>query len=188
MRAASLATAFAVVLSAFAGGAAFAKAPKPAEMPTVEDVYQKAKSDLDAQKAGAGAKHDPLKDAIDGYRDGKLQLTDFALLVACIKDPKEAPDHRNDAASALIERFGKVDPNNPEVRATRRTIALAVLDLMKVDKDKDEIGLGAIERILYAQSWYRQKMFELKFHATDKQSARVTAWTKMKKYLDKGEN
>jgi hypothetical protein len=186
MKSSTFALAFAAL--ALAGGVASAKAPKPAEMPSVEDIYQQAKAAIDAQKAGATGKHDPLKDAIDGYREGRLQLTDFALLVACIKDPKEAPDRRNDAASALIERFGKVDPNNPEIRATRRTIALAILDLMKVDKDKDEIGLGAIERILYAQSWYRTKMFELKFHATDKQPVRVAAWGKMKKYLDKGEN
>jgi len=171
-----------------AGGTASAKAPKPADVPSVEEVYQQAKAALEAQKAGGGVKHDPLKDAIDGYRDGKLQLTDFGLLVTCIKDPKEAPDRRNDAASALIERFGKVDTNNPEIRATRRTIAIALIDLMKVDKEKDEIGLGAIERILYAQSWYRSKMFDLKFHATDKQPSRFSAWTKMRKYLDKGEN
>jgi hypothetical protein len=178
------AAAFAAVV--LMGGAAFAKAPKPADMPTVDEIYQQAKSAIAAP--GSAAKHDPLKDAIDGYRDGKTQLTDFATLVACIKDPKEAPDHRNDAANALIERFGKVDLNSPEVRATRRTIASALLDLMKVDKDKDEIGLGVIERLLYAQTWYRQKMYELNFHAANKQGARVIAYQKMKKYLDKGEN
>ena len=59
---------------------------------------------------------------------------------------------------------------------------------MKADKAKDPAGLDDIERLFYAVSWYRQKMFELKFHASDKQPARVTAHDKMKKYLDKGEN
>jgi hypothetical protein len=182
---------FAVALAAvaFVGArSASAKAPKPADVPTVEEIFQQAKDAIAAQKAGAGAKQDPLKEAIDGYRGGTLQLTDFKLLVDCINDPKAPPEHRNDAASALIERFGKVDLNNPEVRATRRTIALSIIDLMKADKAKDEIGLKAIEQVLYAQSWYRQKMFELKFHANDKPAARTAAWTKMKKFLDKGQD
>jgi len=181
-----VATAVAV---AFVGAdAASAKAPKPADAPTVEEIFQQAKTAIEAQKAGGAAKQDPLKEAIDGYRNGTLQLTDFKALVDCVNDPKAAPEHRNDAASALVERFGKVDLNNPEVRATRRTIARGIIDLMKADRAKDENGLKAIELILYAQSWYRQKMFELKFHASDKPAARVAAWGKMKKYLDKGQD
>jgi len=188
MRRASLVLAAATAAAAFVAASASAKAPKPTDLPTVEEIYQQEKTAVDAKKAGATAKKDPTKDAIDAYRDGKSQLADFAAVVGFLKDVKETPEHRNDAANALVERFGKVDVNNPEIRATRRTIALQIIDLMKVDKEKDEVGLGAIERVFYAVTWYRQKMFELKFHATDKQSARVVAWTKMKTFLSKGEN
>ena len=166
---------------------AFAKAPKAADTPSVEEICQNAlKAIEDKAKKDADAKRDPLREAIDGYRDRKLPLAQFQVLVENINDAKTdaAQSYRNDAAQALIQRFLREEENDPQVRAIRRTVALGVLDLMKASKD--DAGLKIIEAILF--SWWKQKlMLEIHFKASDKLDDRKKAWAKMKKFLDKGE-
>jgi hypothetical protein len=165
-----------------------AKAPKPADVPSVEDLYQSAQKAIDqAAKEAFEKSRDPLREAIDNYRDKKTPYTDFQKLVDCLNNAKDdnVQPYRADAAQALLTRFSKEDESDPQVRATRRQIVLAILDLMKADK-KDEIGLRAIESILF--TWWKQRMqSEVKFRATDKLDDRKKAHTKMKKYLQ-GEN
>ena len=84
---------------------------------------------------------------------------------------------------ALVTRFSREDESDPTVKVVRRQIALAVVDLMKATKD--DVGLAAIEQIL--SNWWRMKTFEFKFKVGDKPDERKRAWTKMKKYLEKGE-
>lgn len=171
----------------FGAATAFAKAPKDA--PTVEDIFQQATKALDEQaKAAAEKAKDPLREAIEAYRDRKLPLVEYQKLVDCVNNAKDenVQPYRADAAQALVTRFTREDENDIQTRAVRRQIALGVLDLMKAPQ-KDENGLRAIETILFA--WWRAKMqIDIKFKATDKLDDRKKAYTKMKKFLDKGEN
>ncbi len=182
-----LLAAAALAAGAFSG-AAFAKAPKPADLPSVEEIYQQAKAVQDGQKnAAQTAKLSPLAAAIAGFRDGSLALDGSKPLTDCIMNAAETPANRQDAASALIERFDKEGAEkNAGPRAQRRTAALAVLDLMKVDKAKDEVGLTIIEKLLF--TWYRQAMIDSKFRAGDKPAARAAAYAKMKTFLGKSGN
>jgi hypothetical protein len=187
MRAVLAALAFAAALFASAAPA-FAKAPKPADTPTVEELFQGAtKAVADLAKAAADKARDPLREAIDAYRDRKLPLAEYQKLVDCINNAKDenVQPYRGDAAQALVTRFSHEDENDPQNRMIRRQIALSVLELMKADK-KDSVGLGAIETILYA--WWRAKMqIDIKFKATDKLDDRKKAYEKMNKFLKKGE-
>lgn len=182
-----LALAAAAGLLVLGGSDASAKAPK--EAPSVEEIFQQAKKAIeDAAKAAAEKAKDPLREAIDGYRERKLPLEEYQKLVDCLNNAKDenVQPYRADAAQALVTRFTREDDTNLQVRAIRRQIALGVLDLMKAPQ-KDEPGLRAIETILFA--WWRFKMqTDIKFKATDKLDDRKKAYTKMKKYLDKGEN
>jgi hypothetical protein len=177
----------AAALALFALGAheAFAKAPK--ESPTVEDLYRQAMAAIeDKKKREAEAAKDPLKEAIEAYRDrGKTQLADFQKLVDIINDAKtdSVQPYRATAAQALVTRFSHEDETDATVRVVRRQIALALIDLMKAPKD--DVGLAAIELIL--TNWWRMKVFEFKFKVGDKLDDRKRAWGKMKKYLEKGE-
>jgi hypothetical protein len=92
--------------------------------------------------------------------------------------------YRATAAQAIVMRFSREDDSEPSVKIVRRQIALALLDLMKANKD--DVGLAAIEQIL--GSWWRLKMFEFKFKVSDKLDSRKKAYTKMKNFLEKGEN
>jgi hypothetical protein len=174
-------------LAAFAASSAFAKAPK--ESPTVEEIFQQAtKAIEDAAKAAAEKAKDPLRETIEAYRDRKIPLVEYQKLVDCVNNAKDenVQPYRLDAAQALVTRFAREDENDLQNRAVRRQIALGVLDLMKAPQ-KDETGLRAIESILFA--WWRFKMqSDIKFKATDKLDDRKKAYTKMKKFLDKGES
>lgn len=187
MRTAAILAAFlaAIVLSA---APAFARAPKPADTPSVEEIYQQAsKAIADQAKAAADKARDPLREAIDAYRERKLPLAEFQKLVDCINNAKDenVQNYRGDAAQALVTRFTREDENDPQNRAVRRQIALAVLDLMKAPA-KDQAGLNAIETILFA--WWRAKMqIDIKFKATDKLDDRKKAFEKMNRFLKKGE-
>jgi hypothetical protein len=166
---------------------AFAKAPKDA--PSVEEIFQQATKALEEKtKAEIEKSKDPLKEAIEAYRDRKAPLPDFQKLVDCLNDAKTdaVQPYRADAAQALVARFAREDENDPQNRAIRRQIALGILDLMKAPQ-KDEIGLRSIETILLA--WWRARLsVDIKFKATDKLDDRKKAYAKMKKFLDKGEN
>jgi hypothetical protein len=185
MRAAAVVVAFiaALLLSAVP---AFAKAPKAADTPTVEDIYQQAsKAVTEAAKVAADKARDPLREAIENYRDRKSPLAEYQKLVACINDAKteNVQGYRGDAAQALVTRFSREDDKDPEIQALRSQIAREVLDLMKAPA-KDQTGLSAIEMILFA--WWRSKMMiDIKFKATDKLDDRKKAYELMKKYLKK---
>jgi len=185
MRSAAVVVAFlaALLLSAVP---AFAKAPKAADTPTVEEIYQQAsKAVADAVKVAADKARDPLREAIENYRDRKLPLAEYQKLVACINDAKteNVQGYRGDAAQALVTRFSREDENDPVVQSTRSQIAREVLELMKAPA-KDQAGLSAIETILFA--WWRAKMqIDIKFKATDKLDDRKKAFEKMSKYLKK---
>jgi hypothetical protein len=165
---------------------AVAKAPKPADLPTVEEIYQQAKKSIDeAAKRAIEQARDPNREAIEGYRDRKLPLNEYQKLVEIINDSKNdnVQPYRADAAQALVLRFTREEEADPQVRAIRRSIALAVLDLMKADK-RDETGLRAIETILFA--WYRNKMqVDVKFKPSDKLDSRRKAYSQMKKHIEK---
>lgn len=187
MRAARFAVAIAVVAAVCALSAreAFAKAPK--ESPTVEDIYKQAMTAIeDKKKRDAEAAKDPLKDAIEAYTDRtKSQLTDYQKVVDIVNDAKteNVQPYRQKAAQAILTRFSREDETDAAVKVVRRTVALAMLDLMKAPKD--DIGLAAIEQVL--TTWWRMKVFEFKFKITDKVDDRKKAWVKMKKWLEKGE-
>jgi hypothetical protein len=187
MRAArSIAAAAAALLALAALGAHDALAKAPKEAPTVEDLYRQALTAIeDKKKRDAEAAKDPLKEAIDAYRDRKIPFTDYQKLVDIINDAKSesVQPYRQTAASALVTRFSREDDSDQTVKSTRRAIALAVIDLMKAPKD--DVGVAAIEYIL--TNWWRMKTFEFKFKVNDKVDERKRAWTKMKKYLEKGE-
>jgi len=163
---------------------AFAKAPK--ESPTVEDIYRQAMAAIEEKKKReVEAAKDPLREAIEAYRDRKTPLAEYQKLVDIINDAKteSVQPYRATAAQALVTRFSREDESDPTVKVVRRQIALAVVDLMKATKD--DVGLAAIEQIL--SNWWRMKTFEFKFKVGDKPDERKRAWTKMKKYLEKGE-
>lgn len=174
-------------LAAFAASFAFAKAPKDSQ--SVEEIFQQAaKAIADAEKAAVEKAKDPLREAIEAYRDKKIPLVEYQKLVDCVNNAKDenVQPYRADAAQALVARFAKEDENDLQNRAVRRQIALGVLDLMKAPQ-KDTAGLQAIETILFA--WWRFKMqSDIKFKVTDKLDDRKKAYTKMKKFLDKGES
>jgi hypothetical protein len=180
--------AIAFVATAFCATPAFAKAPKASDTPSVEEIFQQAtKAVAEAAKAAADKARDPLREAIDNYRERKLPIAEYQKLTVCINDGKtdSVQPYRGDAAQALVTRFTREDENDPQVRAVRRQIALEVLELMKAPA-KDQTGLNAIETILFA--WWRAKMqVEIKFKATDKLDDRKKAFEKMSKFLKKGE-
>lgn len=176
-------------LVAAAPSASYAKAPKATDTPSVEEMYQQAQKAIsDAAKDAAERARDPLREAIDNYRDRKIPLTDYQRLVDCLNNAKDenVQPYRLDAAQALVTRFTREDNAEPQVRTIRRGIGLAVLDLMKADAKKDEIGLRSVELLL--MSWWRLKAMEFHFKANDKLDDRKKAHVKMKKYLEKGEN
>jgi hypothetical protein len=184
MRARPLAAAV-LVLASLGAHAAFAKAPK--ETPTVEDLNRAALAAIEEKKRrDIEAAKDPLKDAIEAYRDKKTPLAEYQKLVDIINDAKteSVQPYRATAAQALVMRFSREDDSDPPVKIVRRQIALALLDLMKANKD--DVGLAAIEQIL--GSWWRLKMFEFKFKVSDKLDSRKKAYAKMKNFLEKGEN
>jgi len=187
MRSAAVVVAFLAALL-FSAVPAFAKAPKAADTPTVEEIFQQAsKAVADAVKVAADKARDPLREAIENYRDKKVPYTDFQKLVDCINDAKtdNVQGYRGDAAQALVTRFKNEAEDDPQVRLVRRQIALSVLDLMKAPA-KDQTGLVAIETILFA--WWRAKMqVDIKFKPADKLDDRKKAFEKMSKYLKKGE-
>ena len=95
------------------------------------------------------------------------------------EDEKKQP-YRRLATDALIFRF-RDGLDDPELRKVRRLISLKALKLMKRSRDPE--GLSLIEDILYA--WYRPKVREYRFKASDKIKARSRAYARMKKYLEK---
>jgi hypothetical protein len=181
-----LAVAIAVALGvAAAAPVAFARAPKPGETPTVEDLLQEAKKAIESEaKKKEEAARDTTKDMIDAYRDGRTPLEEWAPLAEILNNAKDDKMgfYRQLVQQAFRERFSHERDTDPHVRQVRRDIANAILPLMKAP-EKDDVGLRMIEGILY--EWYRQQMLNLKFKATDKPGKRADAYTKMKKFLDK---
>ena len=174
----------ALLLASLSAGAAFGKAPK--EMPTVEDMNRQALAAIEEKKRREiEAAKDPLKDAIEAYRDRKTPYAEYQKLVDIINDAKteSVQPYRAQAAQAIVTRFQREDESDPPVKIVRRQIALALLDLMKANKD--DVGLAAIEQIL--SNWWRMKMFEFKFKVGDKLDDRKKAHAKMKKFLEKGD-
>jgi hypothetical protein len=165
-----------------AAGAAFAKAP--AAVPTVEEIAARARTAaVEAARRAEEAAKDPLKEAIDSYREGKTPLADWQKLADVVNDAKDADAqrYRMSAAEALVVRFeGKKDLDAAE-RAVRREIGLALVDLMK-SPASDDTGLKAIERVLYA-FWPDKLLRDVRFKASDKLRDRTNAHSKMKKYL-----
>ncbi len=183
MRRAAIAAALAAL--ALCAPPAQAKAPKPADLPSVEEIYNQAKElkRLADEAKNAQAK-DPYRETIETYRTGKVALDQYQGVVTILNEMKDdkVQDYRPLAADALIARFQKEEESDPQARAIRREIALKILNLMVAPKG--DAGLAAIERILYV--WYKAKMqFDIKFKASDSPSDRKRARDKMTKYLDK---
>jgi hypothetical protein len=188
MRSASLLAALAVL--AAAAPPAFAKAPAAKDMPSVEEIFQQATAAIEeAKRIAAERARDPLKEAIDAYRErGKVAIGEYQKLVDIINNARDeaVQPYRAPAAQAIITRFSQEGDTDPQVRTVRRQIALSLLDLMKAQKD--ETGLQAIEQILYA--WWRSQMTmgTIKFTAKDRLDDRKKAHAKMKRFLSAGEN
>lgn len=159
-----------------------ARAPDPADRPSVEDVYRKAKADLDAELAQAEIeKRDPVGEAIQNYRTALVPLTEYQQVVNVLleeEDPKIQP-YRRLAAEALLERFKNA--SDPAALEVRREIGLAIVKLMKSAKDTE--GLVLVESIFY--TWWNKKIASYGFRASDKQRNRTRAYGKMKKFLEK---
>ena len=175
-----------LLLTSLGAGAAFAKAPK--EIPTVEDLNKAALAAIEEKKRREiEAARDPMKEAIEAYRDRKTPLAEYQKLVDIIKDAKteNVQPYRLTAAQAFVTRFTREDDSDPAVKIVRRQIALALLDLMK--SSKDDVGLAAIDLMLSA--WWRiPTSMTAKFRPSDKLDDRKRSYAKMKKYLDQGEN
>ena len=172
----------AVLLSSLGAGAAFAKAPK--EMPTVEDMHRIALAAIeDKKRKEEEAKRDPLMEAIEAYRDGPTPYSEFQKLVDIVNDAKteNVQPYRSKAGMAFITRMAREKPEDPAVRIVQRQITLALLDLVKANKD--DVGVSAIEQILVA--WWRPQTLGLRFRPTDKLDDRKKAYTKLKKLLEK---
>jgi hypothetical protein len=168
-------------------GPAEAKGPEAKDLPSIEEIVQKAK---DAKAAAAEAlleaARDPRKEAIVAYRDGKLPLEGFAPLTEMINNSKddEIQVYRTQASQAILLRFKNENLDDPQVRKTRAALGLEIIDLMKA-KSGDQVGLAVIQEIL--QTWWATKNRELRFKATDKWKVRMKAWRGMRSYLTGGE-
>ncbi|MCG3134068.1 MAG: hypothetical protein HMLKMBBP_01354 [Planctomycetes bacterium] len=170
---------------AAAPGAALAKAPAGGK--SAEDLIVLARKAA-AEKALAEQekKRDRTKEMIDAYRDGKSALGEWQPLADIVNNGAEAPvqPYRPMAAEALLKRFESANADSdPAVRAVRREVAMAIVDLMKASA-KDELGLRIVDQLL--GTWYRQKMVqEIRFKTTDKQKERESDCKKMKDFLKK---
>lgn len=177
-------------LAAFAAlpGSALAKGPEAEDMPTLERIYQEAKSAKEAaERAAAEAARDLNQEAIDAYATGATALTEFQALTELINDSKtdELQRYRQPAATAILARFRAENLDDPAVRTVRRAVAMEIVDLMKANST-DTVGLAIIQEVL--QTWWRAKVAgEIRFKATDKWKDRQKAWRKMKSYLQSGE-
>jgi len=189
-RSASIVTmgAVAALVCLVVGGPAWAKGPEAGEMPSVEEIVQ---ADADSKAADAEAARiaalDPRREAIAAYRDGKTPLEAFAPLVEILNNSKDddVQVYRNQASQAILLRFKAEKLDDPQVRRTRATLALGIIDLMKANSS-DQVGLAIIQEVL--QTWWATKTrSELRFKATDKWRERAKAWRKMKSYLSNGE-
>lgn len=162
---------------------AFAKAPKASDEASVEDLVVAAKGQLEGAKKG---EHNKWKDAVDKYRDkSKSQLADWKDVVEIVNDSKtpEAQQYRDDATAALIERFADVnEKSDPLLRATKREVAMALLDLMKADPKKDGVGLLQIDKLLNTW-WHDQYTRNWQFHTKDPPDKRAKSYAKAKAFL-----
>ncbi len=170
---------------ALGASAALAKAPKPADETSVEDIFAKAEERA-RPKPPAAPVVAPLKDAIDDYRERKSPFADFARLTDCVDNVAgTAPSLRESAADALIARIAREDEKDAGFKAIRRAIGVAVLDLMKADKDPT--GLRLVDKILTA-GWKKQMHAAPRFSPKDPLADRMRAWAKMKVVLTSGDN
>ncbi len=178
--------ALAIVAAAALAAPAMAKGPKASELPTLEEIYLQAKAEweMDLKRAEAD-RQDPLGETIDNYKDKLISLNEYRQLVDVILDDqdKKLQAYRRPALDAVIERFRKEHLDDPQTRAIRRQIGKALIELMK--RSRDELGLQLVEEILF--TWWRSKMLELKFRASDNYRDRSRAHRKMKTYLEKDE-
>lgn len=176
-----------LAVAALSAGIAFAKAPRPADTPSVEEIYQAAKkASEDKAAAAADAAKDPIAEEIQRYLDPKKsERSDYQKLVDIINDAKteKLQSYRIAASQAIIERFSREREDDVAVRASRREIASKLLELMKAPA-KDDVGLRAIENILFAW-WKPQMLMDIKFKANDKLQNRQEAYKRMKKFLGK---
>jgi len=177
----------AATLYAVTVGPAQAKGPDAADMPTVEDLVQRAITAKAAAAAAAReAARDPRKEVIAAYRDGKTALEEFTPLTDIINEHKDAQVqvYRNQASQAILLRFKTENMDDPQVRRTRARLALEILHLMKASSS-DQVGLAIIQEVL--QTWWATKIrTEIHFQAIDKWNKRSRAGRKMRSYLDRG--
>jgi hypothetical protein len=161
---------------------ASAKAPKPADAATVEEMCVAARAAMDKERRG---ERDPDKEAIDRYRDkSRTPIGDWKRVVEIILDAKteKLQPLRDDAVNALLERFPENAERDVQMRAHRRDVAQQLIELMKADPKKDRTGLDSIEKII--TTWWRtQNNVEFKFHAKDSPSERKKSYDKLKKFL-----
>ena len=169
-------------------GTALAKGPTPEELPTVEQILEKARAEKAAiDRAAAEASRDPHQEAIDAYRDGTVPLEDYTKLTAIINESKEdeLQPYRTKAAQAVLQRFKAVNIDDPAVRRTRNELVLEIVDLMKVSSN-DTVGLAIIDEVL--KTWWRTKIAtDVRFNPADKYRDRAKAWRKMRTFIANGE-
>ncbi len=171
------------VLVSFMGTAVAA----PPELPTLETIYVKAKAARAEEiRLAEEAKRNPTLEAINNYAGGETPLADFKPLIVIMKDSKtdDLQQYRSLVVTAFIKRFRAERIDLPDVRKARRRLALDSLDLMR-SSSKDQVGLVCIETLLYA--WWKAKIQDLGFKATNKSKTRIQDYKSMKRYLEKGE-
>jgi hypothetical protein len=186
MKPTAMRAAFLLALGLFAA-AAEARAPKSAELATVEEIRLEAVRQIEEKnKQAAEAARDVLKEDIEAYKKKLVPLSEYQKLVDIInnaKEPKVDP-YRPEAVSALVTRFLGENFEDPQVRATRREIALKVLPLMV--SQKDPTGLRCVTQLLHSW-WSSQMKVNVKFDPDDKLGERRKSLNTMKKYLDKND-
>ncbi len=176
-----------VVFGGVLAGPAQAKTPEPDELPTLEQIFQEARAEKEADEAAAAeALRDPFQEAIDGYRDGVAELDQYAQLVELINESKdeELQRYRRPAALAVLQRFRSVNLDDPAVRKIRNTLALEIVDLMRANKS-DQTGLAIIEHVM--KTWWGALINEVDFKATDNFKDRNKAYRRVKSFIKNGE-
>lgn len=178
----------ATALAALLLAAAPAAAKAPANVPTMEEVQQKARlAEAEAQRKALESQRDPRKEAIEAYKAKKSKLEEYEPLVRMIMDAKtpEVQDYRIPAGEALVRRFEQEDvEKDPRVRQTRIEIAIELCELLKAPAADDK-GLLIADQVFYA--WYRAQVINTHWKKEGKLRDRQAAYNKIKKFLKNSE-
>jgi hypothetical protein len=177
--------------TALVAGAVLADAPAraaPPELPTLQQIYERAKEAKKAADAAAeAAKRNPILEKINAYRDGVTALKSYTFLTDVVKDAKDAKTapYRMEAARALVDRFHREGTNDVLKRKIRREIGLELVGMMKAPST-DKTGLQAVDYIF--NSWWKAQIQAYGFKPGGKFRDRAKAAREMSSYLKRRGN